>query len=413
MREPARRIDFLDYVRGIAVLSVFLFHALGPSYGTGSLQWNCLFRDFRVPLGFDLLLPFHMGWMGVPIFFVVSGFCIHVSFQQQGREWGIFFLRRFFRLYPAYLAALVLCIVLNTAGTRNLVFQFVTHALLIHNYSAQAYYGINSSFWTIAIEVQLYLLYPLLLLLVNRFGWKTALIVVAACECLINGWETVYEVMLGVSAYDYPYVFHQLQPYFKYVDTRTLAYLTVSPLTYWFSWSLGAFAADAYLKNRPLPFTKFSPLFWGVLVVAAYLARPLASFFFLFVALLTVTIICQHLSRTREASADRPHGFWLEHLRRVGIYSYSIYLLHQPLLDLWGRGVSYVFPGMPPFAKFFCCVAFWPLMMLAAAVWYRLIERPGVQLGKRLIQKMAAKKVPSNPPAPPEEKSGAPSRLTV
>jgi peptidoglycan/LPS O-acetylase OafA/YrhL len=51
--------------------------------------------------------------LGVPIFFVVSGFCIHVSFQQQSREWGGFFLRRFFRLYPAYLAAVLLFMLLN------------------------------------------------------------------------------------------------------------------------------------------------------------------------------------------------------------------------------------------------------------------------------------------------------------
>jgi peptidoglycan/LPS O-acetylase OafA/YrhL len=49
-----------------------------------------------------------LGWVGVPIFFTVSGFCIHLSYQRS-RENGFkrFFTRRFFRIYPPYLLAVL------------------------------------------------------------------------------------------------------------------------------------------------------------------------------------------------------------------------------------------------------------------------------------------------------------------
>lgn len=390
MKPSSRHIDFIDYVRGIAILSVFLYHSLTVSYGFSMLSWNRLFRDCAAPASFISLLPLHLGWLGVSIFFVVSGFCIHLSFQQQGREWGGFFIRRFFRLYPAYLAALLLFTVLNVDKAHNLWFQFVRHALLINNFNFQTYYGINASFWTIAIEVQLYLIYPLLLLLVSRYGWKKSLILLAVCEGGIHGWEAVYQTMLGISGYDYPFLFHRMLPALDYVDTPMKDLLAASPFAYWFSWSLGAFAADAYLKKRAMPFTKSSMTLWAFLVLAAYFVRPLDSFIFLFAAVLTTIVVCKYLGGV--GPNFRLPDFLRERLRRVGVYSYSIYLLHQPLLELLGRGLSHVLPEGYPLLKFLGCAAFLPVVILLAAACYRWIEVPAIGMGKQLLQRMAARK---------------------
>jgi len=399
MKESATRISFLDYVRGIAILSVFLFHALAASYGFSTFSWDRLVRSFSVPASFIALLPLHFGWMGVPIFFVVSGFCIHVSFQQQGREWGSFFIRRFFRLYPAYLAALLLFMLLYTNTNHDLWLQFKSHALLIHNYNSQTYYGLNSSFWTIAIEIQLYLLYPFLLMLVTKFGWRSTLTFLAVFECFIHGWEGVYQTMLGASGYDYPVLSNKLLPYFSYVDTPSLGFLSASPLAYWFSWSLGACAADAFLKKEVMPLAK-SPLpLWIFLVVLSYFIRPLYPFFFLLSALLATTVISKYLSGRRPA-VTLPN-FFLEQLRLAGVYSYSIYLLHQPLLEILGKNLSHFLPGISPFLKFLCCVSFWLVMIPIAALCYRFIELPGIAFGKRIIQKITAgRNVRGNSPAP-------------
>lgn len=49
---------------------------------------------------------------------------------------------------------------------------------------------------------------------------------------------------------------------------------------------------------------------------------------------------------------------------------------------------------MPALLKFLCCVSFWFVVVPLAAIWYRLIEVPGVALGKQIIQKIAYKKIP-------------------
>ncbi len=66
--------------------------------------------DLQTIIAFIVLFPAHLGWVALPIFFVVSGFCIHLTycaFSQPSLK--AFYIRRFFRIYPAYLLALLTC----------------------------------------------------------------------------------------------------------------------------------------------------------------------------------------------------------------------------------------------------------------------------------------------------------------
>jgi len=101
MESSTKHLGFLDQIRGVAIIAVFLFHVLRVVTGLSTLPWGTWHSDFEVSKSFLFLLPFSLGWAGVSIFFVVSGFCIHLSFKQHP-EFGAFFLRRFFRIYPPY-----------------------------------------------------------------------------------------------------------------------------------------------------------------------------------------------------------------------------------------------------------------------------------------------------------------------
>jgi len=70
---------FLDILRGLAILFVFLHHALGAAYGYYWQPWKGLFPDFQSTDAPWPLFPLTMGNCGVAIFFVVSGFCFHLS----------------------------------------------------------------------------------------------------------------------------------------------------------------------------------------------------------------------------------------------------------------------------------------------------------------------------------------------
>lgn len=385
MKVSSRHIVLIDYLRGIAVIAVFLYHCLYAAYGIFGLPWQWLHRGFLAPASFIALLPIHFGFLGVPMFFVISGFCIHLSFEQQGQEWVSFFIRRFFRIYPAYLAALLLFLLFYTHDISEFWFQFKYHALLIHNFNQGAFFAINGSFWTIAIEVQLYLIYPLLLWFVGKFGWKKTMICLAAFEIFFDLWDDAIYQITAYSGYVSPFWLGKVTPIVDH-------YILRSPLAFWFSWSLGAYGADLFLKGRQLPLTRSSLAFWVFLIIVSYFTILLSPFFFLLCALLTTKIISKWL-RPADVLPHAPN-IWLRLLRRIGLYSYSIYLLHEPLVESLGRFLNHAFPHIGQFLVFLFCVGSWLVIMPSSGLFYHFIEQPGIALGKQIIQKMAHGKKP-------------------
>lgn len=392
MKSSGNHVELLDYIRGVAILAVLFDHTFSNIFGYDTLPWNGWFRDFSVPTSFLCLLPLNFGSAGVALFFVVSGFCIHMSYEQQGRKWGGFFVRRIFRIYPAYLAALLFFTVLFMQQTR-LSFhdqqiwtlhtfqvpwtagafwtQLLSHLFLVHNWHPLTFSGITGAFWSLAIEAQLYLLYPVLLALVAKIGWRRVMVVLAGCELLIRGLDGAVQTA-GAS---------------DSVAGIIAGVFSRSPLGFWFSWALGACIADAFLKNQPLPFRKSSPFLWLALAVASYFVKPLAPFMFLLFAVATAVATGKLLAGA--ASKTEAPAFPPGLLKRIGLWSYSIYLLHQPLLNICSDAVARTVPGEYRSATvtFLLLVAAWLAVIPFSYLWYRVFELPGIALGKRIIAK--------------------------
>lgn len=272
-------LPYLDGIRGIAILSVFLFHSLGASFGFDKLQWNGIFRDFDVSRSFLVLYVFTYGWAGVAIFFVVSGFCIHMSYERsKDKSWSLFAKKRFIRIYPPYFLALLLFSFVWPWGRIELdnllgFAQFAAHALAIHNYDHRAFFGINPSFWSIAVEIQLYAIYPLLVLFKNSFGWMRTLLIAGFTEICTS----LYSSINGLQS-DSP-----LPP--------LPLYITASPFAYWLSWSLGAYLCHRYLTSKA---PRLLHIRFDVVLIIAFalpLFKPLAPFAFLTFSLLTAIAI--------------------------------------------------------------------------------------------------------------------------
>ena len=381
MKSSVKHIELLDYIRGIAIISVLLLHSLGNAYGCDMLPWGDWLRQSSVPDSFFWFLPISVLSAGVPIFFVVSGFCIHLSFQQQGQKWGSFFTRRFFRIYPAYLAALIFATVLlmafhrdagNKFGQADDWKQLITHLFLVHNFDPIMLTGINGAFWSLAIEAQLYLLYPALLALIAKFGWRPTMAILVACELLIRGTDGLMQTMGSTTT-----VAGHISWLFAY-----------SPLGFWFSWAIGAFIADSLLKKQPLPFANSSPIWWLTFAIICYFLKPLFPFRFLLFAMLTAAVLSRHLSGV--SSEIKIPSFLLTVLRKIGVWSYSIYLLHLPLLIVythtfdWDVAAKY---RTNPIA-FFYYVFLWLAVIPFGFLWYKAFELPGIALGKKIINRM-------------------------
>ncbi len=394
MKSPVKHVELLDHLRGIAIIAVLLVHTLSAVYGYDELPWKGWFRDFSGPVSFLCFLPVSFGQAGVPIFFIVSGFCIHMSFQQQGQRWGDFFIRRIFRIYPAYLVALFFFALLDMEHFRlnfhsqQVWMQLLTHLFLIHNFHPLTFFGINASFWSLAVEAQLYLLYPVLLVLVAKLGWRRTMIILAGCELLIRGMDGVIQTAEAANT----------------VGGHISWLFSSSPLGYWFSWALGAFIADAFLKNQPPPFAKTSALWWLALATVSYFVKPLYPFRFLLFAVVTAVVASKFLCRAKPET--KAPSFSLAALGKIGLWSYSIYLLHQPLLNICSYAINWVVPAeyrLAPIAFLFVLVG-WLVVIPFSFLWYKLFELPGIALGKRIIQRI---KIRQDPAAVPERLPGS------
>ena len=404
MKSSNEHIPFLDCVRGVAILAVFLFHCYKNDFtlGTSEVTWNGWLPDYQTSFNnLALLLP-KMGQFGVAIFFVISGFCIHLSHEKiRDKDWGVFFLRRFFRIYPPYLVALLIFACVFPATRLDFSSSFLhtrphyffssyllgVHVLLIHNFSEYAIWTINGSFWSIAVEVQLYILYPLLLLFAKRLGWIGVLWITAAIELSMRGSSELFDI-------------HSI-------------WLMLNPFYFWFSWTVGAALADAHLKKQPLPFAGRLLFFYPALLVIASQFKPLFPFSFTLASLSTVYVASYLLRNSVQIpTGATSSGFLFDLLRSAGLISYSFYLIHEPLLDFWAQCLLRIYSGhhVPMVCRFLLCIPALFVLLIPSYIFYRYLELPSIAYGKRLIEMWRRKKMESI--APPAHSNGALRRVS-
>ena len=181
---PARsphNIPVVDGIRAIAVLWVIVFHAWLFQLNTFP-EWASRILDFWPSVWIS------KGGLGVDLFFAISGFLIGgILFRELNKgqiEFKRFYIRRFFRLIPVYVFAILLGFAFDTHGDWKLAW---TNLLYINNY-------VRGSFmpwcWSLAIEEQLYLVVPFLLsALAWRRNWTLpGLLLLAAIPIALTGW---------------------------------------------------------------------------------------------------------------------------------------------------------------------------------------------------------------------------------
>lgn len=360
-------LPFLDGIRGVAILAVFLFHTVGVSFGNDKIPWKGLFPDFSHSPFFLAFYPLTYGKAGVAIFFVVSGFCIHLSHRRSSdKGWLCFFNRRFFRIYPAYLLAILLFFFIWPWGSLSIessgrLKQLGLHMLALHNLQDWSFFGINPSFWSIAVEIQLYAIYPLLVFLTRKLGWRTTLGIAAVLEISLRSAE-----FFG-GRFDKPLIY-------------------ASPFAFWFSWSIGAYLAECFLLGRR---SSLSSVRFDLVAIAAFsmpLFRLTEPYAFMGFCVLTGIAIDRLTAGDWKIPKGGPFQIVWRHLSFLGLVSYSFYLFHQPIIALTGRILASAFPGVDfsPLVKFAVCCAWYPLILLLARGIYQWVELPSISLGKNV-----------------------------
>jgi peptidoglycan/LPS O-acetylase OafA/YrhL len=228
--------------------------------------------------------------------------------------------------------------------------------------------SINPPFWSIAVEVQLYLVYPLLWLYARRFGWNVALVTTMLVEFTLRGASVVCSL--------------------QHPAIEPPQWLVVNPFSFWFTWCLGAALADFYLRKTIPAIGRSQAWALCALALASYFFKPTYFFTFTLVAVATAAWICAHLQSTR---APRPSSRVLRMLSASGLVSYSLYLIHQPILNLATPLTAIVSPHYyhPLLLALVGIALYVPTYYVACAI-YRFVELPSIAIGKSFLQRSRA-----------------------
>ena len=189
LAEPKSKLHGLDHLRALAILLVFFFH-----YG----------RLFPHPEWTHAISKF--GWTGVDLFFVLSGYLIASQlFAKIANGEGVlpkeFFIKRFFRIIPAYAVVVAIYFCFPFAREREALAPLWKYLTFTQNLGLDIHsQGTFSHAWSLCIEEQFYLFLPLILLALVRFNsmnkgfWMLAGLFVLGFAIRLYSYQTLVAV---------------------------------------------------------------------------------------------------------------------------------------------------------------------------------------------------------------------------
>jgi peptidoglycan/LPS O-acetylase OafA/YrhL len=379
LAEEGARITALDGLRGIAILLVLLLHLT-------------TFGQFRPTAGIDIVYRriASVGWIGVDLFFVLSGFLITgILLEAKGRPgfFSTFYTRRVLRIFPLYYVFLALFFFVLIPLFPGLGFGHLTGEQGWQWFYLQNFKLARDGWdpppaplghlWSLAVEEQFYLLWPLVVFACSpRALTLICVVIVVVCPVLRTALHIEGN---AVAAY-------ALMP--ARMDTLAFGAL------------LAILARQPGGLARALGWLK--PLGWGatlvLLAMAAWKHRldseglvvQAAGYTLLalsFGAVLAVAATAPSAGRTHRLFASPVLVFF-------GKYSYGIYILHQPLLACFqqigftARAVAPVFGSRLPGVLLFSAIGGIASVGLALLSW-RLVEQPFLSLKRHFRYRSA------------------------
>ena len=373
----------LDRLRAIAALMTLYMHYVQVFYPwTFTLE----FHGPNSPL--DLLSN---AWTGVDLFFVISGYIISKtivgSFDQLRRNGeGVsaavigFYVRRVFRIYPvAWLIVLgvILCAALfNEGGYFASVVSYLKASVSIFTYTFNYWFPDNKAanliplapYWSLSVEEQFYLFYPMFLLLVTRTRNRVlilvgALLAISLVVRPLSSGNALHQFFYTQSRcdgliYGCLLYFASVQPWFKQVRQAVAAS----------QWLMKVVVVAVALVIASVPAIGFNNTFTIPIVCAL-------------AAVLVGIAACEGGAITFPAPLRQVMDF-------IGRRSYTIYLIHIPLFyvtcELMYRYCKNAGIAISSELRFEYALTFTVLMLVITEIVYQLLERPMIRRGHRI-----------------------------
>jgi peptidoglycan/LPS O-acetylase OafA/YrhL len=161
----------LDIIRGLSILLVVSYHFSQNYFNYAKIEAN-LNDNIALKNIIMYCTVGRFGYYGVYLFFMLSGYLIHSIYFRSNIKPFSFYKKRILRIYPLYLVTLTMFFLVFHKYENVNMKDYLFHFFFIHNFDQETYYSINPSFWSLAIEVQFYLFFPI----INFFSHKKHLI---------------------------------------------------------------------------------------------------------------------------------------------------------------------------------------------------------------------------------------------
>jgi peptidoglycan/LPS O-acetylase OafA/YrhL len=336
-----RYIPEIDGLRFLAITWVFLLHAGGTLSLRGPASWR------TGPL-YQYVLA--RGGIGVSLFFVISGFVLALPFAQQHAWHGqrvslrAYFKRRLTRLEPPYIAAMLLIFALRAATPFAPPAASLGWSLAyLHNLVYGRGSDVNGVAWSLEVEVQFYLIVPVLALVFTLAPTPRRL--------LLAGLIAVIGVLQSVLHWSDLFVYGQLHLFLA-----------------------GFLLADWYLDDLLAPQQRGG---WGwdlagvvalVGIVSAY------TTFNVLQSVLAFLVIALYVCVFKGVALRR--FFTNRWITTIGGMCYSIYLLHSWILSPMRHATRSYIGHAPQGVFYLMLIASAVIVLLICGAFFMLIEQP-------------------------------------
>jgi len=372
-----RFIPQLDGLRFIAIAAVVLFHLSGYLASHSPVS-------FATPPAQDRLAQLLVhGHYGVQFFFIISGFILALPFASHYLratprvELSAYYTRRLTRLEPPYLFSLIaffaILVMVKGEGVGELFPHLAAGSVYLHNIIYGTGNRLNGVAWSLEVEIQFYLLVPLLTKLFairGRLGRRMSLIT------------------LGLAAIIFQSLFIPGE-----------GPLALSILSFLQFFLVGFLLADLYLCEWSEATTRRWA--WDMITVAGWLSLPfiwnsgvLIRFVFPVVAFLIYCAVFRGII-TYKVLGNR----WLT---TIGGMCYSIYLLHYPVINfIFNRSRLFVLTDKFDINLLAQIITVIPMLLTISAIFFLLVEKPCMRKDwpRRLLEKIRVGLRPQPQPA--------------
>jgi peptidoglycan/LPS O-acetylase OafA/YrhL len=301
----------LDLLRLLAIVLVLGRHMAVPPETLPS-SWMSI-----------LLIWQRGGWVGVDLFFVLSGFLVSgllfSEYKSRGTlSFGRFYTRRGWKIYPPFFVLIFITVVIHLLFGLSLTWMWIASELLfIQNYTP----GIWGYTWSLAVEEHFYLLLPLSLILMLRFNKNSLMpfkpilalaVFVAIFALLLRLINLYYGPVYSYMTHVYPTHLRIDSLFFGVLISYLYHFYTnrfIEVLTPWRWWLI---IAGVFL---------LTPAFIFPIEVTPFIYTVGFTIFYLGSGMLLVGVLLCNIPRRRT----------LTFMATLGTYSYSIYLWHMPM----------------------------------------------------------------------------------